>query len=322
MPDLTTGAPRVSLLVAVASICLIAIGGAAGAQSESEVTRAEKVSGLEGEKVRLLPQSGSQRELSYHTQCYLIDELEKLQRETEYSQYAGKTGTVTEASIRPDGFLRLLVALDESDEILTFCEIESLGFFAEMEFAKSLVGRTLWNRRKLQLQTDCSEYPQQRQPSGAIDVPILSPLVVTDAAWGFFTSFGSAVETSRIPIILSLKTPSQSEGCLVDKIAFVDDFNVGAQKMMRISYQEAFDDFFHLEDPRNAHSDWSDDIWSLIRKGRVAIGMTEAMAEMACGGQMEDEGYIVSGPGVATIYKCPEGDRFVIEGGKVTKYAK
>ena len=39
---------------------------------------------------------------------------------------------------------------------------------------------------------------------------------------------------------------------------------------------------FLLEDPRKVHSSWSPDIWKLIVKGEVAIGMTREMFKMPC----------------------------------------
>ncbi len=62
-------------------------------------------------------------------------------------------------------------------------------------------------------------------------------------------------------------------------------------------------------------------MWALVEKGEVALGMTAAMAALACGPELESVGNVVSGNTVSPIYECRDR-RFLVENGKVTRYVR
>jgi len=72
---------------------------------------------------------------------------------------------------------------------------------------------------------------------------------------------------------------------------------------------------------RTAPPEWSAATWALIEKGQVAIGMTHEMANVACGENLVEAGAVLSATGSATIYQgC--STKFLVDGGKVTKYVE
>jgi hypothetical protein len=300
---------------------------------EPHMTRDEKVSGLKGEKVMLLSEETSElargpTTLTYASMCWMGGGVDLFKDRTPYTPYAGKTGTITEASLKPNGVLELVVTLSEpAGKKLTFCQTEFLGFFGELDHARSLIGKTFWNKKRLTLGSACNNFEKYEAAAGAIQVVPFSKLTVTRAEWGFRTFTGSAIEPSRIPVILYFKTESNQEGCVAKKLALVERLNIEEAPAGAPDYrkkkQDAFASLFYFQDPREIYSDWSDEIWSVVKEGKVAIGMTLEMAEVACGGALLTEGFVISSETgqetqTQTAYSCG-GSKFLVKDGKVSK---
>ena len=300
---------------------------------EPQMTREEKVSGLKGEKVMLLSEEISDlprqpTTLTSASMCWLGGGVDLFKDKTPYAPYAGKTGTITEASLNPKGDLELVVTLSEpAGKNLTFCQTEFLGFFGELEHARSLIGKTFWNKKKITLGSACNNFDKYETAAGAIQVPPFSQLTVTRADWGFRTFYGSAIEPSRIPVILYFKTESNQEGCIAKKLALVERLNIEEAPAGAPDYrkkkQDAFASLFYFQDPREIYSDWSDEIWLVVKEGKVAIGMTLEMAEVACGGALLKEGFVISAQTgqetqTQTAYSC-DGRKFLVKDGRVSK---
>ena len=76
----------------------------------------------------------------------------------------------------------------------------------------------------------------------------------------------------------------------------------------------------YSEDPHKLYPRWSKAVWELIEKGEIAIGMTEKMAEVACGEPLSREGSVLSsGDVVSVIYDC-HYKKFIVVNGKVARY--
>lgn len=204
---------------------------------------------------------------------------------------------------------------------------EFLGFFGELDHARSLIGKTFWNKKRITLGSACNNFEKYETAAGAIQVPSFSKLTVTRADWGFWTFTGSAIEPSRIPVILYFKTDSDQEGCIAKKLALVERLNIEEAPAGAPDYrkkkQDAFASLFYFQDPREIYSDWDDQIWSVVKEGKVAIGMTLEMAEVACGGALLKEGFVISAQTgqetqTQTAYSC-DGNKFLVKDGKVSK---
>lgn len=299
---------------------------------EPQMTREQKVSGLKGEKVMLLSEEISElarqpATLTYASMCWLGGGVDLFKDKTPYAPYAGKTGTITEAALSPKGDLELVVTLSEAGRKLKFCQTEFLGFFAELDHARSLIGKSFWNKKRITLGSSCNNFEKYEKAAGSIEVPPFSKLTLTRADWGFWTFTGSAIEPSRIPVILYFKTESHQEGCVAKKLALVERLNIEEAPVGAPDYrkkkQDAFASLFYFQDPREIYSDWDDEIWSVVKEGKVAIGMTLEMAEVACGGPLLKEGFVISAQTgqetqTQTAYSC-DGSKFLVKDGKVSK---
>jgi len=268
---------------------------------EGEMTDDEKILSWKGEKVIILKDGLEFIDFIY-IGCKAKDKLPR-------DEYAGKTGVIIESipeSRSPDRKMAITIALDGTNEKIVFCYPSHLGFFAELEYAKSLIGQEVWAKGKLKLSDDCSSFTKWDR--GKIEVAITTKLVVTRAEWGH----------ANRKIVLFFKTEANQEGCLADRGYFLDKYTL---KELYGNLSPHYMSQFYLQDPHKQFPSWSLNIWKLIEKGEVAIGMTEDMARLACGGEMKATGFILSSSGeeTSTIYECGN-KKFLVEKGKVTKY--
>ena len=230
-------------------------------------------------------------------------------------KYAGRTGVIIEAKATEEHSqlkFQLTVALDDSDETLPICSDKHLGFFALLEYAKSLEGMSFWAKGEMKLSQDCTSFAAWN--SGTTKPQNCSKMTVTRAEWGH----------SESPIVLYFRTESGEEGCL--PLRSVNGYLLRRYWLSSFSAGHQEDDHpfdFYLSDPREQFPGWSDEIWTLIGKGMVAIGMNLDMARLACGGTLEEAGAVIAESGESSmIYACDlqGGTRFLVERDKVTKY--
>ena len=264
--------------------------------SVPQMTDEQKTDTWKGERVVLLRDS-----LDFIHEIYTCYNDRKLPAD----QYAGKSGSVI--ALRPDhpGSEKplLAVALDGTAEKIAFCVPSHLGFVTELEAARAYVGKTVWNKGKIRLSTDCSSFQQHEKT--AFDVPNAQPLEVVAAEWG----------TDDRPVLLTLRTATGQQGCYYSNAHFLARFAIGSHQ------ERPYMNRFYSQDPRKQHAQWPAATWALIEKGQVAIGMTQKMAEVACGENLVEVGAVLSPTGSATIYQgC--GTKFLVDGGKVTKYVE
>jgi hypothetical protein len=80
-------------------------------------------------------------------------------------------------------------------------------------------------------------------------------------------------------------------------------------------------DFFGV-DPKRLFIHWSKNIWQLIENEEIAVGMTEAMLDVACRYRI-NKGFIIQSDGTnGKLFECHTNKytkRVVIQNGKVTK---
>jgi hypothetical protein len=264
--------------------------------SMRQMTDEQKMDTWKGERVVLLPPS-----LDFVHDIYTCYNDPKLPA----NQYAGKSGSVIELRPAHPGSEKpiLAVALDGTGEKIAFCVPNSLGFATELEAARAYVGKTVWNKGRIRLSIDCSSFQQQEKT--AFDVSNAAPLEVVAAKWG----------TDDRPVLLTFRTATGQQGCFYSNAHFLARFAIGSHQ------ERPYMNRFYSQDPRKQHPEWPATAWTLIEKGQVAIGMTHEMAEVACGENLVEVGAVLSATGSATIYQgC--GTKFLVDGGKVTKYVE
>lgn len=235
------------------------------------------------------------------------------------------TGTISEVTLLGEtvhGYpkFNLVITLDgtgekiegSNDNLMGF-NFWRLGFFSEREAAKKLIGVSFWVRGFLQLERPPST---SITASGPFLVGNTQKVTVSGVEWS--SSF-KLPYTARA-VALCFRTALGQEGCWL-----------GSPNCFDNRFQYDHDDCVNPEDPSSLHGlysedphklfpGWSKAVWELIESGEIAIGMSEKMAEVACGDPLGREGSILSsGDAVLPIYNCG-GKKFIVVNGKVAKY--
>jgi hypothetical protein len=229
-------------------------------------------------------------------------------------QYAGKTGVVTDVKLlgkRPFGdavIFELEITVDGSgDKIIAHDDSDNLGFISEMKAAETWsMGKTFWAKGPLDL---------WGAPAGGkktwIRVRNTERMTASRPEWG-------AIDGPN----LCFKTAG-GEGCLSEKVCFDARFHPGYGEKSCADGDgagELLGRNVYLQDPHRLFPGWSPAIWAAIENREIAIGMTEKMAQVACGKELDREGSVLEKDGkVSAIYRC--GDRsFLVVAGKVARY--
>ena len=301
---------------------------------------------VKGQKVVLLTESDTREGLDKHARPYRVEEkydpaeyekerqldLDVLNRigleryASSYAQqgiplseynarYAGKTGTVLDARARffktrpvfSGGFRsEYIVQIDDSGEKLAVLGL--VRFPAELEIARGYVGRMVWAQGSIEVQGSYGQWP--RSGTSRFRVANTARMTVSRADWD--SPFSSR-------IYMCFKTDDGREGC-------VDDNGCFDARFWREECTHLFDMYwrhavnFYYSDPKKAHPGWPKHVWNLIEQSEVAIGMTQEMAKVACGG-LGQRGAILSDRGSGFIFEgC--GRKFLVDGGKVVKYVE
>ena len=123
-------------------------------------------------------------------------------------------------------------------------------------------------------------------------------------------------------VALCFTTAAGQEGCWLDSLNCFDNrFNYFYDDCIDPDNPSSLIGLYS-EDPHKLFPGWSKVIWELIERGEISIGMSEKMAEVACGDPLGREGSILSsGDVVSPIYNC-RGKKFIVVNGKVAKYVE
>lgn len=219
-----------------------------------------------------------------------------------YKSYAGKTGTIVELKQGRGRHSDLVVRLDGSGEQIVGSS-GHLGFASDLKAAQALVGKTLWSRGSRQLVRP-GRSRNSYSAEDHVKLKNTEKVTVSKVVWG----------APYHPIVVCATTSAGQEGC-----AHLTHFEPRFAPLENVTPSFDVEAAFFSSDPRKDHPTWSAAIWQLIQDDEVAIGMTEEMARFACGPALERSGAVLSGGTVSPIYKCGN-KRFLVEGGKVTKY--
>lgn len=212
----------------------------------------------------------------------------------------GRTGVIVEVEKDLENWWNsnVTIELDGSGERIVLSSVagDYLTFQAEIAAAQALVGQTWWSRGTNYLKV----------PGDTVRVNNLEPLVL------------SRVERDDADGTVSwyFKSDRVGEGKL-DRTVYVESRFHPNDDTGDTLYTRRF----HVKDLHEQFPKWSKATWELIEKSIIAIGMTKEMAELACGDQLAEVGAVLSPSGAAApIYSCRD-KKFLVEGGKVTKYA-
>ncbi len=229
------------------------------------------------------------------------------------NEYAGKVGTVTDTL---NDATELVVIVEPSGEklIADTPPNGNFGFARELEAARLLVGTTVWSRGTISL---LKRNANPQQGGSSFDVEPVTKLTVAGADWGYRGLYLHVTSTSGVD---GLYSSNQRFGFCIDSRFHVFQRGNSWDGLCEKSW--ALSDDFFLEDPRKVHSSWSPDIWKLIVKGEVAIGMTREMLEVACH-PIYQLGFKIDGNDTSAIQQCGAGGRkFLFSAGKVTAYTQ
>lgn len=276
-----------------------------------KMTKAQKLAAWNGQRVTIL----GKEPLRCPNQSGEFDsDLRKFEEKNTYARlriadYVGQTGVIREINSADRGAQRL-IDLDNGQRLL-IGDRRYLGFQEELQAAQGWIGRNLWLKNYTWSTTDYSLVPGDHlcpalSSPEMPNIPILAKLTITG------TEFGTTYQ----PILLQVKTEDGQSAWLRPAlhVFFLEQFSDDQYR--------PFADAFYLDDPQKKHANWSATVWKLIRERKVAVGMTEEQAMMACGGEMNARGFFLVGEAVSTIYGCFQNKDFLVENGKVKEYVE
>jgi hypothetical protein len=292
-----------------------------GDQPKPKMSDTEKVLTWKGERVYFL--KPFQPDNTIYTWC-------EPEKRLPTGRYGGRTGVITAVTLFPErvvtpgklnhGAYRLDVSFEDNGEAISICNVAAFVFLAGLEAGKRAAGEALWIKDREDI-LECSTV-LNFSPAGIRGATKVS--AVGYAGKLVFTSIELGNE--RDAYLFHVRTESGQEGCL-DVEFWNGNYRMGLDERFHLEGSDglmdrSFWDYFYSQDPHKLHPDWKPSIWQLIDQGKVAIGMTQQMAEYACGGGMEEAGVALDDSGgVATFYECHDR-KFLVEKGKVTKYVE
>lgn len=318
---MSTAASRLCVcLVQLAIACaglLVSQEGAAGQETTEAERLDQKLAGLTRQKVTVLgskplPCLGAAPE-DNPSLFYSFDDKDR-KRPVPLNKFAGQTGVILEAKRAAD--IEIIIQLDNTGEKLVGKDDRGLGFHAELEAARRLIGSRLWAKSRYNTIAPAVDLCRRFSDDERVKLKKLQSITVTAVEFGDYEE----------PIVMVARTDAGREGRIY-LLGARGYFDESFHRLQRSSSGgEPFSRSFLSDDPRKAHPGWSDAIWRLIEEGEVGVGMTEDMVNLACvdsmaGEKLQSEGFVISPSGdeVSTIYKC-SGKRFIIEKGKVTRF--
>jgi len=298
----------------------------------AEVAISETMQSWVGEKVIFLPPAIEGLALAQYASNAGNNGCSAGWNKEPYDPYAGKTGVIVSAVANEEPEVR--IALDGTDQEVVLCSTNGLGFLAELEFAAGLVGQELWTRKALTLARTCPSPVEVTDTFSAtsfrldkyeVAIPPISKVVVTRVEWGIAVPGESSRRREPAigerPIRLYFETADGQEYCTYSsKQYFVDRFHSLAKKT-NYSGLEKYTGDFYLHDPATMYPDWSPDVWDLVRKGEIAVGMDLEMALFAAGGRAWIKGYALADGRAGMILQASAAphQKFVVHDGQVSE---
>lgn len=287
--------------------------GKSTGEEEKSMPLSERVRHWTGQQVTILgevparcPQEGE------FVQLRPLDEQKSRNRtggdRFKHADYVGKTASVIEAAMS-GGTPNLVLQMADGSKLRAFGDI---GFHAELEAAKALLGKTFWSKGVHQLvsEADFCTGRYKLPAEGYIEVPNLGALTIEAVEFG----------NESQPVFLKVKTGDGRSGWYTGhrtSTYFDERFSKNTK---------AFSGSFWNEAPQKKYPTWSVNVWKLIQAGQVAIGMTEEQVLSACGGVIRAVGFNIMGDETTIIYRCENGApgqrEFVLAAGKVKEYAE
>lgn len=284
-------------------------------QTPSTIDWRERLKGDKGQKVILVGRYDYKKwEIAgfvegFHREGKLSGDAQEIELS---KSYVGKTGIIRDVVEDKEEHkggghtitTKYVIVLDGSGERI-LADTGSVGFFSEMEVLRNYIGRPVWAKGKIELIKDfVLGMTDDQIEARTFSVNNIQKLIVTRAEWGNYFC----------DVFLCFTTERGQEGCLFpSSCRFSSVFNE-----RRIYLQH-----FYVEDPHRKFPDWSKTVWGLIENEEVAIGMTEDMVKLACR-RLGKFGTVLSltDPSDSGVIYEGCGRKFLIAGGKVTKYVK
>ena len=279
----------VSLLLAVTVV------PAAGASQKTAAWAGEKVVILGWDRLRCPQQSAPQ--------IYLRKPNGKVEDAKRPIAYIGQKGTITAVGERyaDSATLRL-----ENGETVEVWGLHFLGFDAELEAAKAMVGRPIWARTEMSLDTDATFCAGGGAPLAARR---FDKLMVSGAEFCDYQQH----------VCLQVRNENGVAGWLRwiggAPFAFLERVTVG-------SFARPFQDVVYTSDPRSEAGGVDAAARKQIEQGIIAEGMAMDVARLSCHDPLRQRGFAidVASDQVSTLYRCsqPRAD-FLVRAGKVIK---
>lgn len=236
---------------------------------KSEMTNEQKHNAWIGKKVVLL---STQTDEAFHAEGKPRQVLPK-------AQYIGKTGTVVGIIKDKEGYMKdwskLTIELDGSRERIVADDPDYVGFLEEMEIATKYVRRTFYARGEIDLLKNWKPGMTSEEARGQrISVKNTQPLTAVAVNWGERTY-------ARVkPFIFTFKTADGQEGVLDEGGIFDERFHENKGVFTLSAYLSPGS--FYADNPRTLCAGWPAQVWELIEREEVAIGMTVDMVALAC----------------------------------------
>lgn len=192
-----------------------------------------------------------------------------------------------------------VIRLDETGEEVVACDDSHLAAADALGRAqdRNLVGASLWTLGQMQLRHPDSESARTLKP--------LTQVKVVALGWGY--AWDLAGQGGRVDVAVQVTT-ADGAGFL-SPLSFADEAADSAQRWIATS-----DAGFRS---------WPPAVLGVIKTGKVAIGMDEAMVGAACGGQLWPiEGLlrIEADRTVSHAFSCRGSQRFYMTRGQVSAF--
>lgn len=217
----------------------------------------------------------------------------------KYSRFVGKTITVVNVE---EGTVGNIYVFEEDSTGLKLYgqpyngHIDGIAPLLDIDRAKKRwMGKTLYSKER-----EINTYDEETGEYGTVKVKIGIPLKVIDIWWGL---------DSVWPIWIIVETKTGEKGYINTKFSWT---NVYSDWWTDARPWE--DDFFEFN-PKQKYK-WSNDVWELIDKQKVKIGMTKEQIILSWGKPKEmNKDIYKSGTHEQWIY---EGQYLYLENGKLT----
>lgn len=218
-----------------------------------------------GEKFIFLPKPKSLQEYGYQSFVGFFKDSEVPYGRPTYVECVGRIGTIIKATVE-----EITIKMDDDGRIykarVLFGSVDGIAPLADIDNARvKYLGKTLWH-----IGGGILTYNHKTAKFGTVDFKQFSPVKVVDIVLGW---------DSDRPVRFILKAPSGEEGFRDVTLSGTNVFSISGDKP---GDKQRFSDYFLTEDPRKTHR-WPEEVWAVIEKGEVFVGMTAEQARMSLG---------------------------------------